>query len=325
MIMTVIQPDLWNQLPERYSVNYLSGGRLIAYATPDAQEEIRDFLADLRKLQAMAVMVEARMITVSSGFLDKFSVNYPLIDLMPDGDGGAWTIASGALLPGSMIGEGFGTGISAGTDEGISFTVNYYDGIEVTALIEAVQKSEDHQTLNRPTIMLANGQMGYIDVSTETDYISELEPTVAESAVAITPSTDSITTGTTLTVRPTISYDGRYVQLALEPEISQLISISPYTYFTVEEGILLENTLQLLTTSEISLRSTVSVPDGGTAMLGGLTLAGESQVESGVPVLSNLPIIGRLFKKTGIIRDKQVIVFLVTPHVVIRDEYEAGL
>ncbi len=325
MIMTVIQPDIWMQDPERYNVSYLSGGKLIVYATPDAQEEVREFLADLRRLQAMAVLVDARMITVSSGFLDKFAVNYPLIDLVPDGDGGAWTIASGALQSGSMVGTGFATGIGAGTDEGLSFNVNFYDGIEINALVEAVQKSEDYQTLNQPRIMLANGQMGYIDVSTDTDYISDLEPTVAESAVAITPTTDTISTGTTLAVRPTISYDGRYVQLALEPDVSQLVAITPYTYFTQDEGIRLENTIQLLTTSDISLRSTVSVPDGGTAMLGGLTLAGDNQVQSGVPVLSNLPIIGKLFKKTGVIRDKQVIIFLVTPHVIIRDEYEASL
>jgi len=322
-IMQVVEPTLWGG-DQGYIVRYLTGGRLIVYAPSDVQEQINEFLAELRRLQAISVLVEMRTITVSTGFLERIAFRYPLIDLLGDEDSGPWTFAFGDLLPSSSVPEGFATGIAAGA-EGLQFQAEYFDGIQVQALLRALQKSEEFQTLNQPRVMLANGQMGYIDVFTSSAYISGFNVEVAEEAVALEPETDSYDVGTTLAVRPVVSYDGRYVQLALEPNIERVDSLSPVSFTTVQDGVQFENTFTILTTSEIELRANLSVPDGGTALVGGLTLAGDHMVESGVPILSNLPLIGRFFKATGSVRDKNVLMFLVSPHVIIRDEMEARL
>ena len=66
----------------------------------------------------------------------------------------------------------------------------------------------------------------------------------------------------------------------------------------------------------------VSVPDRGTVMLGGLTLTGEVERESGAPVLSKLPILGRLFSNRSKVSDKQILLILVKPTIMLQEETE---
>jgi type II secretory pathway component GspD/PulD (secretin) len=74
-------------------------------------------------------------------------------------------------------------------------------------------------------------------------------------------------------------------------------------------------------TTEIVTR--VSLPDQGTVMLGGLTLAAENEIVSGVPVLGKIPLIGRLFSSNSEVKDKQILLILVKPTILLRDENEA--
>ena len=68
----------------------------------------------------------------------------------------------------------------------------------------------------------------------------------------------------------------------------------------------------------------VVVPDRGTLMLGGLTLTAEREVEAGVPVLSKIPILGRLFSNRSEVKDKQILLVLVKPTIVLKEESEAA-
>ena len=76
----------------------------------------------------------------------------------------------------------------------------------------------------------------------------------------------------------------------------------------------------ILQITEVS--TTVSVPDGGTLLPGGQTLAGEVEREAGVPVLSKIPFLKRLFTNTSMAKDEQVLLILVKPTIVIQREQE---
>ena len=67
----------------------------------------------------------------------------------------------------------------------------------------------------------------------------------------------------------------------------------------------------------------MSVPDGGTLLLGGQTLAGEQEKEVGVPVLSKIPILKRLFTNRSSAKDEQILLILVKPTIIIQKESEA--
>jgi general secretion pathway protein D len=71
--------------------------------------------------------------------------------------------------------------------------------------------------------------------------------------------------------------------------------------------------------------TTVSVPDGGTVLMGGIKRMQEARNEFGVPVLSKIPYINRLFKNVGIARTTESLMLMVTPRIIIQEEEEMKL
>ena len=90
---------------------------------------------------------------------------------------------------------------------------------------------------------------------------------------------------------------------------------------TTTEGV----TVQLPNFSFVSVTTTVSVPDGGTVLLGGIKRLSEGRNEFGVPLLSKLPYLNRLFKNVGIGRETQSLMMMVTPRIIIQEEEEERL
>ena len=84
-------------------------------------------------------------------------------------------------------------------------------------------------------------------------------------------------------------------------------------------------TVQLPTFEVISVATTVSVPDGGTVLLGGIKRLREGRNEFGVPLLSKVPYIDRLFRNVGIGRETDSLMMMVTPHIIIQEEEEERL
>jgi hypothetical protein len=81
-------------------------------------------------------------------------------------------------------------------------------------------------------------------------------------------------------------------------------------------------TVQLPTFNFTTVSTTVSVPDGGTALLGGIGRARESSVTRGVPMLSKVPGVNRLFTNRGIGREVGSMNMTVTPRIIILEEEE---
>jgi general secretion pathway protein D len=84
-------------------------------------------------------------------------------------------------------------------------------------------------------------------------------------------------------------------------------------------------TVQLPTFAFTTVTTTVSVPDGGTVLLGGIKRLREGRSEFGVPILNKVPYISRLFKNVGIGREAQSLMMMVTPRIIIQEEEEQKL
>jgi general secretion pathway protein D len=84
-------------------------------------------------------------------------------------------------------------------------------------------------------------------------------------------------------------------------------------------------TVQLPTFQQITVATTVSVPDGGTVLLGGIKRLREGRNEFGVPLLSKIAYIDRLFRNVAIGRETDSLMMMVTPHIIIQEEEEQRL
>ncbi|MEM7813165.1 MAG: hypothetical protein AAF532_16950, partial [Planctomycetota bacterium] len=72
----------------------------------------------------------------------------------------------------------------------------------------------------------------------------------------------------------------------------------------------------------VTVQTTVSVPDGGTVLLGGIKRLRESRSQAGVPILNKLPYVSRLFKNTGVGRETESLMLMITPRIIIQEEEE---
>ena len=72
----------------------------------------------------------------------------------------------------------------------------------------------------------------------------------------------------------------------------------------------------------LNVTTTVSVPDGGTVLLGGVKRLKEGRNMAGVPILNKIPYISRLFKNSGVGRDTESVMLMVTPRIIIQEEEE---
>ena len=81
-------------------------------------------------------------------------------------------------------------------------------------------------------------------------------------------------------------------------------------------------TLQLPTFNFTTVDTTVNVPDGGSALLGGIDRVQEGSNELGVPILGQVPFLNRLFKNRGIGRDVSSSRFRAHAKILILEELE---
>jgi general secretion pathway protein D len=79
----------------------------------------------------------------------------------------------------------------------------------------------------------------------------------------------------------------------------------------------------VITTTTIS--TVVSVPDGGTVLLGGIKRMSEGRSEGGLPLLSSIPYINRLFRNTAIGHTTSNQMMMVTPRIIIQKEIEEDM
>ena len=122
-----------------------------------------------------------------------------------------------------------------------------------------------------------------------------------------------------LDVDVTVSHDRRYVTMTLRPQVVNLIDMRSADVYSTNGG---SSPIEMPEIELQDIQTTVTVPDGGTLLIGGQKLSGEVEREMGVPVISKIPVINRAFTNKGKIRDEQTLLILIKPKIIILDESE---
>jgi type II secretory pathway component GspD/PulD (secretin)/tetratricopeptide (TPR) repeat protein len=200
---------------------------------------------------------------------------------------------------------------------------SFLDNIQVDFLIRATQADSRASTMLAPKLILTNGQQSWIALTNQQNFVSTLQPVVASGAAAQQPITDTIDTGAVLNVQAVASPDRRYVTMNLQPGVGRLIAINEFRFSDAPvSGVGAGGFVQLPVIQRQQVKTTVTVPDGGTLLVGGQKTTTEHEIESGVPVLSKIPILKRLYSSRAIVKDEQVLLILIKPKVLIQEEQE---
>ena len=222
----------------------------------------------------------------------------------------------------------FNTVAGAGASLGLAFLSD----LEVYFFMTAAQGDVRNNILEAPKVTTFNGASAFIFNGDSQWYIAQLFPIVGPGSVAFVPQPEMLVNGVTLQVTPVVSADRRYVRLSLSPFFQ---TVNGFTTIQVPGAVggsglggaatSINATLQLPNTTITFLSTTVTVPDGGTVLMGGVKRLQEERKEYGVPVLSKTPWIDRLFRNVGIGRNTSSLMLMVTPRIIILEEEEEKL
>jgi type II secretory pathway component GspD/PulD (secretin) len=216
---------------------------------------------------------------------------------------------------------------------GATFGIAFLSDLEVYLFLTAAQGDTRSNVLQAPKVTTFNGAAATIFNNIVQYYIQSLTPIVGPGAVAYSPTIGLIPSGVTLTVTPVVSADRRYVRMTLTPFFNALNNLQTFTFPGGAVGgsglgggaAVIQTTVQLPNTTTTTITTTVTVPDGGTVLLGGVKLLNEQRTEFGVPVVSKLPFLDRLFRNVGIGRTTNSVMLMVTPRIIILEEEEEKL
>ena len=237
--------------------------------------------------------------------------------------------------------------------------------IEAYFLIQAAQGNTRSNVMQAPKVTLFNGQQAFVSDTRQRPFVTAVVPVVGDFAAAQQPVITVLNQGTAVNVQAVVSNDRRFVRLTLVPFFSEIGEVQEFQFegtrsskgkstdeksgadgrvsvpgvdgplplgLTTDETrgrefeeLTSGTTIQLPEFLFTTVTTTVSVPDGGTVLLGGIKRLREGRNEFGVPILSKIPYINRLFKNVGLGRTTDSLMLMVTPRIIIQEEEEERL
>ena len=343
LIQQNIHPDSWE---EGYTISP-SGTSLVVMHTPEVQMEIVRFLDDLRRFAGLVVTIESRFLEVSDNFLQDVGVDIlglggekGTLANLDDVTNGLEDNASlgydntGGLQPGPSAGNPssgvFFNNNSDGDYRGRSENIfdnalgkvlspvggavvqyTFLDDTELSLVLRAVEKTASARVLQAPSLTVYNTQRANITLVNQVSFIQDFDVEVAQTAFIADPIVSIIQDGLTLDVRPTISYDRKYIMLELQPTIATLLRPIP-TFQTSLGALTTPVTLQLPETNIQKSQTTVRVPDGGSLVIGGLKDMTFVDMTSETPWLGKIPVIGFFFSRKASVKETKHLMIIVT-------------
>ncbi len=170
---------------------------------------------------------------------------------------------------------------------------------ETRAILNLFQQNKRAEIRSRPRIMVKSGQLATIDVGT--DVPTRGNTTTSSTGVSL-QSVDTARTGLRLSVQPVVHASGN-VDIAIDQSLS-------------EASINDTSNIDSPTIFNRQIKTTVTLQDGGSILLGGLISDKVDKTDGGVPWASKIPLLGNLFKAKKNGSQRTELMVMIIPYVV---------
>jgi general secretion pathway protein D len=257
----------------------LRNNALVISASP---EEYRQIESALRQLDVtpMQVMIEATIAEVT--LTDQ--LRYGLQWFFHTGDSNFTfsPLSTGAVAP---IFPGFNYALTSANAQ---------------VILNALTQITDVKVISSPQLMVLNNETARLQIGDEVPIITQQ----VQSTEALAPVVNSIEyrdTGVILNVSPRVNAGGLVV-LDIVQEVSDVVTTTT-------------STLDTPTIQQRQIKSTVAVQSGESVALGGLIRDGSTKGVTGLPIVSEIPVLGNLFKNTTDTQRRTELLVLITPRV----------
>jgi type II secretory pathway component GspD/PulD (secretin) len=351
LIRDTIDTNVWD---EGGDVAFREGGILLVRAPRETHARVQGLLDGLRATGGLTVTLETRFITVQDGFLQDIGVD---IRGLGDQSGGVGLAGKGQtrrfddVLTGTQNAPlGIGTdnfsgvfynlnsdgdvrgrvenlldvalgqtGLLAATG-GTSIQATYLDDTQLEVVLRAVEKSLRSSIVVAPKITVYNHERANVTVLNQVSYIQDFDVEIAQAAQIGDPIVQTLRDGVILDVTPIVSADRKFVTLELRPTIATLQR--PIQTFSTTLGNGPPVIIQLPELRIQRVRTTVTMPDGGILLLGGLKYFEEERLDSSVPWINKIPILSFFWSRKGTYISRRNLIVLIKAQILVLEEME---
>jgi len=302
--ITVNQQDeikFWEELEKQIQTLMSKDGRLVINRLSGTiqvtdwyqrVDEIEDFLKSVHQALHRQVQIEARIYEVNLNDNYSLGIDWSKINFYG---------TSGNIGLANIITAPFGGFIAKAATTTISFADGSFDGV-----LKALQEQGEIKVISQPRVVTMNNQPALIKVATDQPFFtSTISQGTAGSPNIVTEQARSVTVGLVLSVTPQISEDG-WIMLDVTPIISRLREIATSPLETA--------TAPVLDVKQSS--GLVRLKDGEMIIIGGLIQEEFSDTQRKVPILGDIPLLGRLFTGTYTVKTKSELVIFISPKIV---------
>jgi general secretion pathway protein D len=274
---------------------------LVIRAQPSEMNWMEDVVRqlDIRRAQ---VLIEAAIVEVSGDDSNALGIQWASLDQNAAVGGIAFSNLGTNLnsVISALSGGGTSSGV-VGLADGISLAGgerNSAGDAGYGALLQAIASSTNTNLLSTPSIMTLDNEEAEIIVGQNVPFITGSTTNTNAGTTNPFQTISREDVGLTLKVVPQIN-DGDVVRLQVEQEVS---SVVPSTEAVQSADLI---------TNKRSIKTTILADDGETLVLGGLIQDDFTDSEQKVPILGDIPVVGRLFKsKTRTNVKRNLLVFL---------------
>ncbi|MEI6277896.1 MAG: Amuc_1098 family type IV pilus outer membrane protein [Verrucomicrobiae bacterium] len=224
----------------------------------------------------------------------------------------------------------------AGPAPGILALAGVFTNPQFQVVLRALDQAKGVDLVSAPKVTTKSGQRATIEIVREFRYPSEYDlPKVSGSTgsqfTPVTPTTPTSfemkPTGVTLEVEPTVGPDGYTIDLVLAPRVIEFDGFINYgspirgdlsaAGTGISRNVLLTaNVINKPVFSVREVTTQVSVYDGSTVVMGGLMREDVQKVQDKVPIIGDIPLVGRLFRTSADQHTKRNLIMFVTASLI---------
>jgi MSHA type pilus biogenesis protein MshL len=179
---------------------------------------------------------------------------------------------------------------------------------DFSAVLDAMEEQGTVSVVSKPRLRTLNNQPAVVRVGQDLPIFTSTKTTNNNGGASETDITETITTvtvGTVLSITPQISQDG-LVTLDITPAVSRLVRMASSAMKTTEAPVI----------DVRQASSIVRVRDGATIIMGGLVQDTATTTRRKIPLLGDIPFLGKAFTGKYEAKERTELVFFLTPRIV---------
>ena len=272
---------------------------MVLYDPSDIDQLVRvqKSVYDLIDKPAKQIFIEGLVIEIGSDELSKLGVQW-------SGTTATTGLMLGALAPITTAAAG-SSAILTASNTGTSLQ-------KFTTTLNALISSDKAEIISRPSVLTLDNRQAVIKVGTDNPIASSIASSTGTSSTNFTYQS----VGISLNIRPRVSENNSEVSMLVDTSVTSIVPGGSVNV-TDSNGQILATAP---TINNRKIQTYARVGDGNPLIIGGLVNTIKSISKTGVPLLSDIPYLGKLFSYESPSKSKTEVIIVITPTVISEDD-----